>query len=114
MYADAFGLLVFGPLLPSASLSKTKFFDRLKNPKDFCYCEERSDVAIRFAVILSGGRSPQSKDPYSPYKENGSLGFARDDRKCWKQITVGLATDGFAIHGSAFSSVIRCIPIDSP
>ncbi len=30
MYADAFGLLVFGPFLTSASLSKTKVFDRLK------------------------------------------------------------------------------------
>ena len=29
MYADAFGLLVFGPLLTSVSLSKNKFFDRL-------------------------------------------------------------------------------------
>ena len=31
MYADAFGLLVFGPLLTSVSLSKNKFFDRLRS-----------------------------------------------------------------------------------
>ena len=30
MYADAFGLLVFGPLLTSVNLSKNLFFDRLK------------------------------------------------------------------------------------
>jgi len=30
MYADAFGLLVFGAPLTSVSLSKKKFFDRLK------------------------------------------------------------------------------------
>ena len=29
MYADAFGLLVFGAPLISVSLSKNKFFDRL-------------------------------------------------------------------------------------
>ena len=29
MYADAFGVLVFGPLVTSVSLSKNKFFDRL-------------------------------------------------------------------------------------
>ena len=33
MYADAFGLLVFGPFLTSASLSKNKFFDRLASPE---------------------------------------------------------------------------------
>ena len=31
MYADAFGLLVFGPFLTSVSLSKNMFFDRLGN-----------------------------------------------------------------------------------
>ncbi len=30
MYADAFGLLVFGASWTSASLSKNDFFDRLK------------------------------------------------------------------------------------
>ena len=30
LYADGFDLFVFGASLPSASLSKNKFFDRLK------------------------------------------------------------------------------------
>ena len=31
MYADAFGLFVFGAFLTSGSLSKIDFFDRLEN-----------------------------------------------------------------------------------
>ena len=50
MYADAFGLLVSGAPLTSVSLSKNKFFDRLKKEEAFAssFCAYRSIQSLIF------------------------------------------------------------------
>ena len=54
MYADAFGLLVFGPLLTSASLSKNKFLDKLRPDLrpvfflQYCLCQRRVLLNLQF------------------------------------------------------------------
>ena len=52
MYADAFGLLVFGAPLTSVSLSKNKFFDRLT-----WVCQKGTPIYFGIVIVRTIWRS---------------------------------------------------------
>ena len=52
LYADEFDLFVFGASLPSASLSKNEFFDRLgPGLDDRVFCHITGTVSVCFPVL---------------------------------------------------------------
>ena len=71
MYADAFGLLVFGPLLTSVSLSKNKFFDRLNKQETDVSCLLRYSLILHNKVyVYSARKGVCQKCPICEYERS--------------------------------------------